>query len=125
MNHVLKTTSFLATWLFAFSLLSNCYCLPAFSPAPKAQPVAHCEHHSDSEKTKDADCAPRFHTDDIENLISQIKPIKQVARVFLPEIVSDIFHGSKQFISSSFEFEIRPSLNSSPPIYILVRSLLI
>jgi len=112
-------------WLFAFSLLSNCYCLPAFSPAPKAQPVTHCEHHADSEKTKDADCAPRFHTDDIESLVSQIKPVKTAACVFLAKEVLHSFHEHAPSVSPSFEFDIRPSLDSSPPIYILVRSLLI
>lgn len=87
--------------------------------------MAHCEHHSDSEKTKDADCAPRFHTDDIENLISQIKPIKTAASVFLSKEVLHSFQEAVPTVAPSFEFEIRPSLDSSPPIYILVRSLLI
>ncbi len=87
--------------------------------------MAHCEHHSDSEKTKDADCAPRFHTDDIESLVSQIKPVKTAIGGSLAKEVLHSFHDAVPSVSPSFEFEIRPSLDSSPPIYILVRSLLI
>lgn len=55
-------------WLFAFSLLSNCYCAPIVVE-PSAQPMAsHCKQHADDSKSKDSDCAPRYQTDQFENV---------------------------------------------------------
>ncbi len=118
-------------WMFVFSLLSNCYCAPAsFASERSAQPAAtmHCEHHSDAAKTgraegaeekqKRADCAPRYNTDQFENVAVKTQPVHALDLPF-------VLTAKKQFSPQSFLFKSKPFLASSPPIYILVRSLLI
>ncbi len=114
--------AFLTVWLFAFSLLSNCYCYPLAS-VPSEQPVAaHCEHHAgQAESTqKKQDCAPRYNTDYFEKAAVKIQPVLPEAHALPLQLIE-----SPSVPDSRVYFEPKPFLASSPPIYILVRSLLI
>lgn len=81
---------------------------------------AHCEHHSGSAKEKQSDCSPRFNTDQFENAVVKARPMHVVA-LDLP-LMQTL---EKQILPQTFSFQVEPFFDSSPPIYILVRSLLI
>jgi len=101
-----RTCAFISVWLFAFSLLSNCYCLPAFAAVSGEAPVvSHCEHHaSESEQPaeKKGDCGPRYQADEFESgslthKIDQVslETIYEAKKVgsFLKNYVPGFFHG--------------------------------
>lgn len=129
-----KTPAFLTMWLFAFSMLSNCYCIPvSFAPERSAQPdnsasatmPSHCPHHSDAAKEKQSDCAPRYNTDDIERLAVQIQPTQPVEKSFLNYDETHAGSLKEHGFLNDIGFDTGRFFNSSPPIYILIRSLLI
>ncbi len=87
LKKMISTTGFLTAWLFAFSLLSNCYCAPV-AAEPSAQPMAsHCKQHPGDSKSKDSDCAPRYQTDQFENasVVQKTTEISVLADIRAPE----------------------------------------
>lgn len=111
------------------AMASACYCAPAaVASIPQEKAVApHCEHHSASGEAKETGCAPRFHAEDIENFVLRVKPVtqKQNEGSFPAAEVFYLFHIAVEGSALVAETDIRPSLDASPPIYILIRSLLL
>lgn len=130
----ISTTSFAIAFFFGFSLLSNCYCSPvSFGSELNAPPAAsHCEHSghaADAEEKQGGraesteqkqNCAPRYNTDNFEQAIVKVKPVAIDSHVAPVQ-----GRTSENFSAQTFNVELKPFLSSSPPIYILVRSLLI
>ncbi|HCM43101.1 MAG TPA: hypothetical protein DIS66_07320 [Candidatus Omnitrophica bacterium] len=117
-----STTSFTVMWLFAFSLLSNCYCAPV-EVTPSSQPVAsHCKQHPNNSESKDSDCAPRYQADQFEN----ISVAKKTAEAF---VLSDIPTTEVVFVQAERETRFlkwaEPPPISSPHFFILHHAFLI
>lgn len=101
--------AFLTAWLFAFSLLSNCYCYPLAS-VPSEQPVAaHCEHHAgQAESTqKKQDCSPRYNTDQFENA-------SVAQKVLEASVFSDLNVGEAVLVREDFSTQFSRDIESPP-----------
>ena len=128
--------AFMTAWLFAFSLLSNCYCLPTGQAGAPVSTVskhsaqmgmqsempAHCQHHSGAAKDKTSGCAPRFNSDHFESTNSQT--------YFDLKVQGETFVAPETLFLPNFLFE-RTSVfhvlaaSSSPRLYLLHHSFLI
>ena len=124
-NRTSKVAAFLTVWLFAFSLLSNCYCFPSYSTSVlKAQPARHCEHHAGQagNPQKKHDCAPRYNTDQFENASIAQKVLKAPAFSVLNVVEAVSVH--KDFVSQ-FSRDIESPPVSPPEFFVLHHSFLI
>ncbi len=107
-------------WVFALSLLSNCYCQPAFSAKPasaQAMP-SNCPHHHGA---KAKDCAPRFNTDQFESSIVKFQPADAVAISLSVEPVQS--RAPSALLTRFFEKSFFDS--SPPPFYLAHHAFLI
>jgi hypothetical protein len=115
--------AFLMAWMFVFSMLSTCYCAPAYATEERSvqQANAHCKHHPTTQEN-DKDCSPRYQTDNFE-VSSQKGQLVQLAK---PELLSNqISLSEMQPVYSFSETHTIHADYASPPIYIIFRSILI
>ena len=109
-------------WLFAFSLLSNCYCAPV-AVEPSAQPMAsHCKQHAGDSKSKDSDCAPRYQADQFEN-IATAKKAAEASALLDFNLIEKVFASANG--NTSFLNWAEPPPISSPPFFVLHHAFLI
>lgn len=110
--------AFTMVWMFAISMLSNCYCSPT-EAAPQAKKMtSHC-HQSSQEKN--SDCAPRFQTDNFENSTLAAKTVEVPAISDL--VVADTNLASVNVPVFSLKFESPPV--SPPEFFVLHHAFLI
>lgn len=122
LKNVNRIAAFSLAWVFAISMLSNCYCAPTSEAAKTASPAAaHCKHHPQVPE-KDSDCAPRYQTDQFENFSSALKIIETPVASSLNVVGGVLFQEDS---TSSFLKRIESPPVSPPDFFVLHHSFLI
>ena len=112
--------AFTLVWVFAISMLSNCYCSPSEAPVShKEKAASHC--HPSSNDQKNSDCAPRFQTDNFENTTLLAKTVEAPATADL--ILTKEIYVVPELPEFSLSFESPPV--SPPEFFVLHHSFLI
>ena len=104
------------TVVFAASMLSNCYCAPLSETAPQQESMAtHCKHHASTQE-KSSDCAPRFQTDNFEN-------VHLVAKTVQPPSIDGLALEQSIGLVSKNNSDFTPAFESppvSPPAFFVL-----
>ncbi len=108
-NQWRQLTAFVAVWVFALSMMSNCYCSPSVFSVHNKQVPSHCHQTASQEKSNE--CSPRFQADSFENITLTTKAVESPAVSDLV-IDHDVDFVSDQFLTLNVRIESPPV---SPP----------